>query len=194
MSCLLLLLVLMIFFCLGVFCGKALWYLHTFQSMSLKWLFWNLKELHLFVPVSHYHFLWGPHQANRKTNSALHLLNLFYLSHWASSPLDFFSYQKQQRKCSIKRNVLKNFTKFAGKHLYQEIPVSPFQYGCRLRSAILLKKRFWKRCFPVNFQLTHLLKNRYYSQFAFFVHMHIIVIIRVNSWNDHNSQQVLTND
>ena len=37
-------------------------------------------------------------------------------------------------------------------------------------------------------QLTHLLKNGYCSQFAFFVHMHIIVIIRVNSWNDHNSQ------
>ena len=37
-------------------------------------------------------------------------------------------------------------------------------------------------------QLTHLLKNGYCSEFVSFVHMHIIVIIRVNSWNDHNSQ------
>ena len=37
-------------------------------------------------------------------------------------------------------------------------------------------------------QLTYLPKNGYYSQFVFFVHIHIIVIIRVISWNDHNSQ------
>ena len=33
----------------------------------------------------------------------------------------------------------------------------------------------------LRYHLTHLLKNGYYSQFVFFVHMHIIVIIRVNS-------------
>ena len=39
-------------------------------------------------------------------------------------------------------------------------------------------------------QLTHLLKNGYYSQFAFFVHMLIIVIIRVNS-NEMNKSGIL---
>ena len=35
-----------------------------------------------------------------------------------------------------KKYVLKNFTKFSGKHLCQ---------------SLLLKKRLWHRCFPVNF-------------------------------------------
>ena len=30
----------------------------------------------------------------------------------------------------------------------------------------------------LNYQFAHLLKNWYYRQFAFFVHMHILVIIR----------------
>ena len=39
---------------------------------------------------------------------------------------------------------------------------------------------------------THSPKNEYYSQFAFFVLMHIIVIVMVViSWSDHNSQQIL---
>ena len=36
-----------------------------------------------------------------------------------------------------KKGVLKHFAKFTGKHLCQP--------------ATLLKKRFWHRCFPVNF-------------------------------------------
>ena len=39
--------------------------------------------------------------------------------------------------CSMKKGVLRDFTKFTGKH--------------RLRPATLLKKRLWHRCFPVNF-------------------------------------------
>ena len=39
---------------------------------------------------------------------------------------------------------------------------------------------------------THSPKNGYYSQFAFFVRMHIIVIVMVViSWSDHNSQWIL---
>ena len=39
---------------------------------------------------------------------------------------------------------------------------------------------------------THLPKSGYYSQFAFFVHMYIIVIVMVAiSWSDHNSQWIL---
>ena len=43
-------------------------------------------------------------------------------------------------KVFCKKGVLKNFSKFTGKHLCQS-----------LRPATLLKKRLWHRYFPVNF-------------------------------------------
>ena len=42
-----------------------------------------------------------------------------------------------------KKGILRNFSKFTGKHLYQSL-------FC-MRPATLLKKRLWHRCFPVNF-------------------------------------------
>ena len=42
-----------------------------------------------------------------------------------------------------KKDVLSNFTKFTGKHLYQSLLFN--------RPATLLKKRLWHRRFPVNF-------------------------------------------
>ena len=47
-----------------------------------------------------------------------------------------------------KKSVLKNFTKFTGKHLCQRLF---FNKVAGLRAATLLKKRHWQRCFPVNF-------------------------------------------
>ena len=53
------------------------------------------------------------------------------------------STRSSQQRCSMKKRILKNFTKFTGKHL------------CRvfflIKPATLLKKRPWQRCFPVNF-------------------------------------------
>ena len=46
------------------------------------------------------------------------------------------------RRCSVKKDVLRNFSKFKGKHLYQ----SHF-----LNKVAGLKKRLCHRCFPVNF-------------------------------------------
>ena len=55
-----------------------------------------------------------------------------------------------------KRSVVKNFTKFTGKHLCQSLffnkvaglmPATLF----KKRLATLLKERLWNRCFPVNF-------------------------------------------
>ena len=40
------------------------------------------------------------------------------------------------RRCSVSKNALKNFAKFAGKHLSQ---------------INFIKKRLWHRCFPGNF-------------------------------------------
>ena len=48
----------------------------------------------------------------------------------------------------MQKGVLRKFTKFIGKHLYQS-----FFYNkvAGLRRATLLKKILWHRCFPVNF-------------------------------------------
>ena len=46
------------------------------------------------------------------------------------------------------KSVLRNFTKFTGKHLYQSLF---FNKVADLRPATLSKKRPWRRCFPVNF-------------------------------------------
>ena len=52
----------------------------------------------------------------------------------------FFSSEAVTQRCSIKKGVLKNFSKFTGKHL---------------RPATLLKKEtLWHRCFPVDFKNT----------------------------------------
>ena len=50
--------------------------------------------------------------------------------------------------CSVKRSFLRNFVKFTGKHLCQSLF---FNKVAGLRPTTLLRKRFWHRCFPVNF-------------------------------------------
>ena len=56
--------------------------------------------------------------------------------------------RSSHQKCSIEIVVLKNFTKFTGKQLCQSLF---FNNVADLRPAILLKRRFWHRCFPVSF-------------------------------------------
>ena len=48
----------------------------------------------------------------------------------------------------MKEGVLRNFTKFTGKHLCQPLF---FNKVTGLRPTTLLKKRLWHRCFLVNF-------------------------------------------
>ena len=47
-----------------------------------------------------------------------------------------------------KRGVLRNFPEFTGKHLCQNLF---FNKVAGLRPATFSKKRFWNRCFPMNF-------------------------------------------
>ena len=56
--------------------------------------------------------------------------------------------RSSHRSCSIGKDVYRNFVKFTGKHLCQGLS---FKKGAGLRSATLLKKRLWYRCFPANF-------------------------------------------
>ena len=46
------------------------------------------------------------------------------------------------------KSLLKIFAKFIGKHLYQSFF---FNKVAGLRLATLFKKRFWHKCFPVDF-------------------------------------------
>ena len=53
---------------------------------------------------------------------------------------DLSSVNLQKQRCSKEKSVLRIFTKFTGKHLYQGF-----------RPATLLNNRLWYRCFTVNF-------------------------------------------
>ena len=52
------------------------------------------------------------------------------------------------QRCSIKKGVVRNSTKFTGKYLCLSLF---FIKAAGLRPATLLKKRLWHGCFPVNF-------------------------------------------
>ena len=68
---------------------------------------------------------------------------IIQLKHWWETlfkigPKFGYHLQKQPPEVFCKKDVLRNFAKFNGKHLCQ-------------RPAILLKERRWHRCFHVNF-------------------------------------------
>ena len=52
------------------------------------------------------------------------------------------------RRCSVTKDVLRNFAKFTGKHLCQRLF---FNKVAGLRVTTLLRKKLWHRYFPVNF-------------------------------------------
>ena len=55
--------------------------------------------------------------------------------------------RSSHQRCSVKKGVLRNFAKFTGKHLCQSL----FLINLQDAPATLLKKRLWRRCFPVHF-------------------------------------------
>ena len=61
--------------------------------------------------------------------------------------LSFSCCRSSHPRCSVKKGVLRNFTKFTGKQL--SLCFNNKVAG--LSSATLLKKKLWYRCFPVNF-------------------------------------------
>ena len=58
------------------------------------------------------------------------------------------TYRSSHQKYSMKEGILRNFTKFTGKHLCQSLFLNKV---AGLTPATLLKKRLWHRYFPVNF-------------------------------------------
>ena len=72
-----------------------------------------------------------------------------------------FSIRSSHQRCSIIKGVLRNFARFTGKHLCQDLF---FDKVSGLWPATLLKRRLWHRCFPVNFTKflrTPFLQNTY---------------------------------
>ena len=57
--------------------------------------------------------------------------------------------RSSHRRCSVKEFILKNFAKFTDKHLCYRLF---FNKVAGLRPATLLRKSFWHRSFPVNFE------------------------------------------
>ena len=53
--------------------------------------------------------------------------------------------RSSHRRCSVRKDVLRNFAKFTEKHLCQGL----FMSGPK--ACNFIKKRLWHRCFPVNF-------------------------------------------
>ena len=65
-------------------------------------------------------------------------------------------FRGSHRRCSVTKGVLRNFSKFTGKHLRQILSFNKvagllFNKVVGLRPATLLKDRPWHRCFAVNF-------------------------------------------
>ena len=59
----------------------------------------------------------------------------------------YIIYREAATEVFYKKGVLKNFSKFTGKHLRQSLF---FDNVAGLRPTTLLKKRLWQRCFHVN--------------------------------------------
>ena len=105
---------------------------------------------------------------NKETlNGKHHLFAVISTQFWHFPVLSnilryLFCISRSRSSCpelSCKKGVPKDFEKFTGKHLCQSLF---FNKIAGLRPAMLLKKRLWLRCFPVNFAKflrTHYLQN-----------------------------------
>ena len=108
-----------------------------------------------------------PYMCNKVTCQSMHLKK--YLHYIFTLPTDnsvqttlvFRIFRSGHRRCSMKKVALKNFTKFPGKQLCQNLFFNKVR---SLRPVTLWKKSLWHSCFPVNFTKflrTSILKNIY---------------------------------
>ena len=97
-------------------------------------------------PLVHYDFIIVLFSITAKPPCTV---NIFFLTSQTTLPLPSLNQlKKQPPEVFCKKNVLRNFAKFTGKHLCQSLF---FNKIAGLRSATLLKKRLWHRYFPMNF-------------------------------------------
>ena len=72
----------------------------------------------------------------------------FLKNELSQETLKYYLHRSSQQRCSVRKCVFRNFTKFTWKHLRQSLF---FNKVAVLRSAALFKKRLWCRCFPMSF-------------------------------------------
>ena len=94
----------------------------------------SIPYLYIHYRCSHHHY----HHSNYYHHYHVLLFHQYHYHLFRSSRLEVF----------CKKVVLKNFAKFAGKHLCRSLF---FNKISGLRPATLLKTRVWHRCFLVNF-------------------------------------------
>ena len=75
-------------------------------------------------------------------------MNYIEVLRFSIEALTLRHYRSSRPELFCKKGVLRNFTKFTEKHRSQSLF---FNKVADLRPATLLKKRIWRRCFPVNF-------------------------------------------
>ena len=84
-----------------------------------------------------------------------------------------------------KKDVLRNFAKFTGKHLSHDLFFNNVE---GLRSATLLKKRPWHWCFPVNF--AKFLRTPFYIEHLWWLLLHILCLHFLRIHHDYFFQRV----
>ena len=72
----------------------------------------------------------------RNLSQAQHYLNFCYKN------------RSSHQSCFVRKDILRNFAKFTGKHLWQSLFLNKV---AGLRPTSLLKKSLWHRCFSANF-------------------------------------------
>ena len=98
---------------------------------------------------------------NPETNNKLFLESIsidFSFGGWLNHVWNW-NFRSSHQRCSVRKGVLRNFTKFIGKHLCQSLI---FNKVGGLRPTALLKKRLRHRYFPadfVEFPRTPILQN-----------------------------------
>ena len=120
--------------------------------------------------------------AGRYTRLSIH--RFIYINFGSSQNLN----KNSQNQVFCKKDVLRNFAKFIGKHLCHS---HFFNKVAGLSTATLLKKRLWHRCFSVNFakflktpflteHLRWLLLNNYYlSILTFSIFLSLIYLDQI---------------
>ena len=61
-----------------------------------------------------------------------------------------FIVKSSRRRCSLRKDVLRNFAKFTGAHLCQSLFCDKVA-GLKPEDCNFMKKEIWHRCFAVNF-------------------------------------------